>query len=65
MSPERLRQIRSGGSGVGVRGMRERIIQFQGSLEIDSDPTGTRVSVEIPIPPDQRENPSQELKAAV
>jgi PAS domain S-box-containing protein len=64
MSPERLSQIRSGGSGVGVRGMRERIRQFQGSLEIDSDPTGTRVSVEIPIPAEE-EAPTPELRAAV
>ncbi len=64
MSPERLSQIRSGGSGVGVRGMRERIRQFHGLLEIDSDLTGTRVSVEIPIPAGE-ETTTPELKAAV
>lgn len=53
MSPERLTQIRSGGSGVGIRGMRERLHQFQGSMQIDSDPTGTRIGVVIPIPADQ------------
>jgi len=56
MSPERLSQIRSGGSGVGIRGMRERIRQFQGSMEIDSDTTGTKISVAIPIPADQEES---------
>jgi len=64
MSPERLTQVRQGGSGVGVRGMRERIRQFQGVLEVDSDPTGTRVSVVIPLPAEQ-DMVSSELKAAV
>jgi PAS domain S-box-containing protein len=50
MSAERLRQVRSGGSGVGIRGMRERIRQFQGAMEIHSDSNGTKVSVQIPIP---------------
>lgn len=53
MSPNRLNQVRSGGSGVGIRGMRERIRQFQGSMQIDSDPTGTRVAVAIPAATDQ------------
>src|SRR6202008_837783 len=53
MCAERLRQVTSAGSGLGIRGMRERIRQFQGSMEIHSDSTGTKVSVEIPISIDQ------------
>jgi PAS domain S-box-containing protein len=53
MSPDRLIQIRSGGSGVGIRGMRERIRQFQGSMQIDSDATGTKIAIAVPIPADQ------------
>ena len=53
MSPDRLSQVRSGGSGVGIRGMRERIRQFHGSMQIDSDASGTRISVLIPIPTGQ------------
>jgi PAS domain S-box-containing protein len=53
MSPDRLTQIRSGGSGVGIRGMRERIRQFQGSMQIDSDTTGTKIAIAVPIPADQ------------
>ena len=49
MSAERLRQVSSGGSGLGTRGMRERIRQFQGSMEIHSDSTGTKVSIQIPL----------------
>jgi PAS domain S-box-containing protein len=65
MSPDRLGQVRSGGSGVGIRGMRERIRQFQGSMQIDSDAAGTRVSVAIPIPAETDQANSNEIKTAV
>ena len=48
--PERLVEIQSEGSGVGVRGMRERLRQFNGELRIESGESGTRVWVTIPIP---------------
>jgi PAS domain S-box-containing protein len=64
MSPERLQQIRSGGSGVGIRGMRERISQFQGSMQIHSDSTGTKVSVQIPIPAEHNTTHPLDLQAA-
>jgi PAS domain S-box-containing protein len=65
MSAERLHQVSSGGSGLGTRGMRERIRQFQGSMEIHSDSTDTKVSVEIPIPIDQDPAQPQDLQAAL
>ena len=65
MSAERLRQVSSGGSGLGIRGMRERIRQFKGSMEIHSDSTGTKVSVEIPSPLDQDPSQPQNLQAAL
>jgi PAS domain S-box-containing protein len=65
MSAERLRQVRSGGSGVGIRGMRERIGQFQGSMEIHSDSSGTKVSVQIPIPEDHAPAHPRDLQAAL
>jgi signal transduction histidine kinase len=49
MSPERLAEIQSVGSGVGIRGMRERLRQFQGELKIESGSSGTRISVTIPV----------------
>jgi PAS domain S-box-containing protein len=49
MSPERLAEIQSRGTGVGIRGMRERLRQFAGQLSIESDPSGTRIRVIIPI----------------
>jgi PAS domain S-box-containing protein len=50
MSPARLAEIQSGRSGVGVTGMRERLRQFEGTLKIESDGSGTRVFATIPVP---------------
>ncbi len=50
MSSEELKKIREGGSGVGIRGMSERLRQFHGELKIESDESGTEVGVRIPIP---------------
>jgi len=49
ISPEKLAQIQSGGSGVGIRGMRERIAQFSGTMRIESNSSGTGIYVAIPI----------------
>jgi signal transduction histidine kinase len=35
--------------GVGIRGMRERVRQLGGQLEIFSSPTGTTVRAGIPL----------------
>jgi signal transduction histidine kinase len=48
MPAERLSEIQSTGSGVGIRGMRERVLQFSGRMSIESDGSGTRVHVAIP-----------------
>jgi len=50
MSPARLAEIQSGRSGVGISGMRERLRQFEGTLNIESDSSGTRVFATIPFP---------------
>jgi PAS domain S-box-containing protein len=65
ISPERLQQVRSGGSGVGIRGMRERIRQFRGSMEIHSDSNGTKVSVQIPIPAEHDTTQARNLQATL
>jgi PAS domain S-box-containing protein len=49
ISPERLAQINSGTSGVGIRGMRERLREFGGDLIIDSEGMGTTVFVTMPL----------------
>jgi PAS domain S-box-containing protein len=50
---EKIAQIETGISGVGIRGMRERLRQFQGEMIVGSEGPGTTVVVTIPIP---REN---------
>jgi len=59
--PERLAEIQSGGSGVGIRGMRERLRQFRGHMDIESDGAGTRVLVKIPLPESAAAVPRDEL----
>jgi PAS domain S-box-containing protein len=49
MSPQRLAEIQSHGTGVGIRGMRERVRQFRGDLVIESTGSGTRVSASLPL----------------
>ncbi len=48
--PQKLLEIQSEGSGVGIRGMRERLRQFSGELRIESGENGTRVWVTISVP---------------
>jgi len=49
MSPERLSEIQAYGSGVGIRGIRERIRQFHGQMKIESNGSGTSVIVILPL----------------
>jgi signal transduction histidine kinase len=50
IAAEILSKISSGQStGVGLRGMRERIRQFNGHLDIQSDQNGTRIFVLLPV----------------
>ena len=50
VSPERLTEIQPRRSGVGIRGMRERLRQFDGTMNIESDSSVTRVVATIPVP---------------
>ena len=47
--PERLIEIQIGGSGVGIRGMRERLRHLGGTLNIESNSSDTRDAATIPI----------------
>ena len=49
ISPEKLAQIQSQGSGVGIRGMRERARHFGGHMLIESNHKGTKISFQFPI----------------
>jgi signal transduction histidine kinase len=52
MTSDRLAEIQLEGSGVGIRGIRERLHQFKGQMNIESNKSGTRILVSIPIPKD-------------
>jgi signal transduction histidine kinase len=48
ISPEKLVELQSQGSGVGLRGMRERVLQFGGQMKIESTGVGTKISFQFP-----------------
>jgi PAS domain S-box-containing protein len=58
---EKLLQIESQGGGVGIRGMRERVLQFGGEMALQSGPMGAKISVTFPAA-DLR--PSEEVPGA-
>ena len=50
MPPELVHQLNTGsGSGVGLSGMRERIVQFHGNFKIESDRNGTSIRAILPM----------------
>ena len=49
ISAERQQEMTAAKAGVGVRGMEERVRQFNGTLQIVSDGGGTKVLVKLPI----------------
>jgi signal transduction histidine kinase len=58
-------KISSGGlTGVGLRGMRERVRQFGGHLDVRSNGHGTRVMAVLPIPnvPDEEDKNTRPLR---
>jgi len=65
ISPQRLAEIRTQGSGVGVGGIRERLRRFHGEMKIESNGSGTVVSATIPIPNEAPVAELEPLKAAV
>jgi PAS domain S-box-containing protein len=62
--PEKLKAIQSHGSGVGIRGMRERVRQLHGELSIESNSDGTRVCVTFPASHAASEPPIPEKNLA-
>ena len=46
---EKLEAVRTQRSGVGITGMRERVRHLQGNLDIQSNSTGTKISVTLPV----------------
>jgi PAS domain S-box-containing protein len=59
MSPEIQEKVFSGrNTGVGLRGMLERVRQIGGTLQIQSNEKGTSISVVVPIQDEGRRQPS-------
>jgi signal transduction histidine kinase len=50
MLPEKLAEIQTQGSGVGISGIRERLRHFGGELIVDSNGSGTKVYAILPLP---------------
>jgi len=46
---EKLLEIESQGGGVGIRGMRERVLQCGGEMALQSGARGTKISVSFPV----------------
>jgi PAS domain S-box-containing protein len=65
MQPERLSEIQAHSAGVGIRGIRERIRQLHGEMKIESNSSGTSVTISIPMPKEARSVDSESLPAAV
>jgi PAS domain S-box-containing protein len=51
IAADKLARIQSQGSGVGIRGMGERVRQFGGEIRIESSESGTKVLVTLPFAP--------------
>jgi PAS domain S-box-containing protein len=49
ISPEKQKEMTAARTGVGIRGMQERVRQFGGTLRIVSDDNGTKVIVTLPL----------------
>jgi two-component system NarL family sensor kinase len=52
IAPELLERLQAIGAdtGVGLAGMRERVSELNGQLEMESNPDGTTLRVSIPLP---------------
>ncbi|MBV9624643.1 MAG: PAS domain S-box protein [Acidobacteria bacterium] len=56
-SPSASMSGASGRTGVGIMGMRERVRQLGGQMEVRSNPGGTMISVVLPLPIAEPRNP--------
>lgn len=61
----KLLEIQSGGYGVGLRGIRERINQFHGEMRIESENPGTKILVILPLAASAEDYPLPSLEAKV
>jgi two-component system, NarL family, sensor kinase len=65
MSPDRLSQIQSKHSGVGIMSIRERVRELNGEMNIESGAAGTTITATIPIPQEDHSTEDQPFQTAV
>jgi signal transduction histidine kinase len=65
ISPTRLSEIQSQGSGVGMAGIQERLREFNGEMNIESSDAGTTITAIIPIPQERPSTQTEPLQATV
>ena len=49
ISPGKLFQLQAKGGGVGIRGMRERVLQLGGEMRLNSEGNGTLIAITLPF----------------
>ena len=52
-------------AGVGLVGMRERVIELGGQFEVQSDPSGTALTIVLPVSEDKGADTTDSLKKAL
>ena len=57
ISTEKLVSIQGQSAGVGIAGIRERVRHLRGTVNIQSNPSGTTISVKLPVPADAISQP--------
>jgi len=65
ISAQRLSEIQSGRSGVGIRGMQERLRRFGGTLNIESNGAGTRIIAHMPLVQEDPSHDAESVQVAV
>jgi len=65
ITPEQLAEIQSGRSGVGIRGMQERLRHFGGTITIQSESSGTCVIATLPAPKNIGSSDRESLQTVV
>ena len=62
ISAEKLADLRAQRSGVGITGIRERIRQFKGEMDIQSNGSGATIVVRLPMPAAPESEPETLLR---
>jgi PAS domain S-box-containing protein len=64
IAPEKLARLQSQGAGVGILGMRERVLQLGGAMNIASGEGGTTISMTLPLRQEARSSVPETIARA-